>query len=221
MGKRLFDIDIVVKHIRDAVRPFPKAAMFELRDDGFETPFEQIVACLLSVRTRDEVSLTASRRLFREAQTPDAIAALSTDTIDALIGEVTFHDRKAGQVRDIATRVRDEFDGDLPCDAEILRSFSGIGPKCANLALGIACDEKRVSVDIHVHRVTNRWGYVHTNTPEQTMDALEHVLPKRYWVEINERLVPFGKHICTGSRPKCSTCPIIHMCQQVDVTEHR
>lgn len=221
MTKRPFEIDIAMERIRDAVQPFPKAAMFELRDDGFGTPFEQLVACLLSVRTRDETSIVAARRLFAQARTPDALAAMPPGDIDRLIDDVTFHERKAGQIRDIAARVRDEFRGQLPCDAEVMQSFSGIGPKCANLALGVACDEKRISVDIHVHRVTNRWGYVQAKTPEQTMLALERVLPERYWIEINERLVPFGKHICTGTRPKCSTCPVLDMCQQVGVTSHR
>lgn len=221
MEKRPFDIDEAMSRIRDAVKPFPKAAMFELRDDGFGSPFEQLIACLLSVRTRDEVSLVASRRLFAAARTPDALATLEPDAIDRLIPDVTFHERKAVQIRDIGARVRDEFGGQLPCDDEIMRSFSGIGPKCANLALGIACDQKRISVDIHVHRVTNRWGYVRAKTPEQTMVALEGILPEPYWIEINERLVPFGKHICTGERPRCSTCPVLDMCQQVGVTEHR
>jgi endonuclease-3 len=221
MKKRPFDIDVAMKAIREAVKPYPKAAMFELRDDGYGTPFQQLIACLLSVRTRDEVSLVASRRLFDVARRPADLAVMDPDAIDALILDVTFHERKAVQIRDIAIRVRDEFAGELPCDDETMRSFSGIGPKCANLALGIACGEQRISVDIHVHRITNRWGYVHSATPEKTMTALENILPERYWIEINERLVPFGKHICTGIRPKCSTCPVLDMCQQVGVTDHR
>lgn len=219
--KRPLDIDVAMERIREAVRPYPKAAMFELRDDGFASPFEQLIACMLSVRTRDEVSVVAARRLFEVARTPEAVAAMAPDEIDALIPDVTFHERKAPQIRDIAIAVRDEHGGELPCDPEVMQSFSGIGPKCANLALGIACDQQRISVDIHVHRVTNRWGYVRTTSPEQTMTALEKVLPEQYWVEINERLVPFGKHICTGTRPKCSTCPVLEMCQQVGVTSHR
>jgi endonuclease-3 len=219
--KRPFDIDVVMDRVREAVRPYPKAAMFELRDDGFDTPFEQLVACILSIRTRDETSLIAARRLFAEARTPAAIAALDPAEIDVVIDDVTFHDRKAVQIRDIAVVVRDDFGGELPCDPDLMQTFAGVGPKCANLAAGIACGEERISVDIHVHRVTNRWGYVATKTPEQTMVALEARLPRRYWIEINERLVPFGKHICTGVRPKCSTCPVLDMCQQVGVTEHR
>lgn len=221
MEKRPFDIDIAMQRIREAVTPYPKAAMFELRDDGYGSPFEQLIACMLSIRTRDEVSVVASRRLFAKARTSDALAMMTPDEVDALIPDVTFHERKAVQIRDIAIRVRDEFAGELPCDPELMQSFSGVGPKCANLALGIACNQQRISVDIHVHRVTNRWGYAHTRTPEQTMTALEGVLPDRYWIEINERLVPFGKHICTGVRPKCSTCPVLEMCRQVGVISHR
>jgi endonuclease-3 len=96
-----------------------------------------------------------------------------------------------------------------------------VGPKCAHLALGIACGERRISVDVHVHRVTNRWGYVREPSPERTMQALESGLPDRWWIEINAPLVPFGKHICTGRLPKCSTCPVLEYCRQVGVTEHR
>jgi endonuclease-3 len=219
--KRPFAIDVAMDRIRDAVRPFPKAAMFELAERGYASPFEQLIACLISVRTYDEVSLPAAERLFALARSPEAIAHLAPAQIDACIQPATFHDRKAVQIRDIAHRVQTEFDGNLPCDAEVMQSFAGIGPKCANLALGVACGAPVISVDVHVHRVTNRWGYVATRTPEQTMDALDRLLPERYRVEINKLLVPFGKHICTGVRPKCSTCPVLDMCRQVGVTSHR
>ena len=167
--KHPFDIDVVMDRVREAVEPFPKAAMFELRDDGFATPFEQLVACILSIRTRDETSLVAARRLFAEARTPDALAAMDLAEIDAAIDDVTFHERKAVQIREIATAVRDEHGGALPCDPDLMQGFAGVGPKCANLAAGVACGMEVISVDIHVHRVTNRWGYVATKTPEQTM----------------------------------------------------
>jgi endonuclease-3 len=96
-----------------------------------------------------------------------------------------------------------------------------VGPKCASLALGVAAEQAHISVDVHVHRVTNRWGYVAEKTPEKTMEALMEKLPREYWIEINRLLVPFGKHVCTGVAPKCSTCPLLSMCRQVGVTEHR
>jgi endonuclease-3 len=100
-------------------------------------------------------------------------------------------------------------------------SFHGVGIKCANLVLGIACKQPCVAVDVHVHRVTNRWGYVETRTPEETTQALTAKLPRRFWIEINRLLVPFGKHICTGVLPHCSTCPVLEMCRQVGVKAHR
>lgn len=219
--KRPHDIDEMLRRIAEAVQPFPKAALFELAEDGFDTPFQQLVACIISIRTRDEVTLPVARDLLRQASTPQAMLDLAEEQIDELIGSVTFHRPKAGQIRSMARRVVDEFGGKVPCDTDTLQSFSGVGPKCAHLVLGIACGQFRVSADIHVHRVTNRWGYVATRVPEQTMVALEEKLPRRYWVEINRLLVPFGKHICTGQRPRCSTCPVLEMCQQVGVTSHR
>ena len=220
-AKKPLDIDLVMRRIDEAVRPFAKAALFELADDGFNSPFEQLVACLISVRTRDEVSLPVARRLFAHARTPAEMIRLTPDEIDGLIRLCSFHEGKAVQIHAIARRCVDEFGGLLPCDYETLVSFVGVGPKCANLVLGIACGQPRIGVDIHVHRVTNRWGYVQARTPEQTTSALEAKLPERYWVEINRLLVPFGKHICTGVRPRCSTCPVLEMCQQQGVTDHR
>jgi endonuclease III len=195
--------------------------MFELKERGYGSVFQQLVGCILSIRTRDEVSLPTSIRLLEKAPTPRAMLDLSVAEIDALIGTVTFHEPKAAQIREIAERATAEFGGELPCDAEVLTSFRGVGPKCAHLALGVACGVPLISVDIHVHRVTNRWGVIAETTPEKSMRALEEVLPKKYWVEINRLLVPFGKHICTGTLPKCSTCPVLDMCRQVGVTSHR
>ncbi|HZJ24250.1 MAG TPA: endonuclease III [Anaerolineales bacterium] len=219
--KKPFDIDLAVKLISKAVSPFPKAAMFELAEDGFNSPFEQLVACMISIRTYDEVSLPTARKLFARARTPKQMSKLTPAEIDSLINTSTFHERKAAQIHVIAKRVMDEYDGEMPCDEEVLRSFSGVGPKCAHLVLGIACKQPFISVDIHVHRVTNRWGYVKASTPEKTMDALAAKLPQKHWIDINRLLVPFGKHICTGTLPKCSTCPVLDMCQQVGVQAHR
>ena len=219
--KQRFDIDVAIKRIREAVSPYPKAALFELAAEGFDSPFELLLACIISIRTRDETTLLCARQLFALARTPAAVSQLSPETLEAAIGTCAFHEVKAQQMRDIARHVMAVHGGRLPCDGDLLRSLRGVGPKCANLVLGIACDEPRISVDIHVHRVTNRWGYVQTRTPEQTMAALEAKLPREYWVDINRLLVPFGKHICTGFRPRCSACPVLHMCLQVGVSTQR
>lgn len=219
--KAPFDIDVAMGRIREAVRPLPQAALFELADDGHSSPFEQLVACIISIRTLDETMLAVARRLFARARTPQEVSHLTPAEIDELIGACTFHEAKAPQIHAIARRVMEEYGGELPCEREVLLSFAGVGPKCANLVLGIACGQPFIGVDIHVHRVTNRWGYVQAPTPEKTMKALEEKLPKKYWVEINALLVPFGKHLCTGVAPKCSTCPVLDLCRQVGVTSHR
>ena len=221
MKKKPFDIDLALDLINTAVQPWPKAAMFELAEAGFNSPFEQLAACMISIRTYDEVTIPTARRLFDKARTPAQVSRLTPEEIDSLIRTCTFHERKAQQIHVIARRVIDEYDGNLPCDSEVLQSFPGVGPKCANLVLGIACGQAYISVDIHVHRVTNRWGYVQASTPEKTMTALEAKLPRKHWIDINRLLVPFGKHICTGNLPKCSTCPVLDMCEQVGVEAHR
>jgi len=215
------DLGTMFDRIEAAVARFPKAAMFALAGLGFTSAFEQLIACILSIRTYDEVSLVAAQRLFARARTPAALASLPPAEIEALIRPTTFGERKAVQIRDIARRVETGFGGVLPCDRDRLLSFAGVGPKCANLALGIACGLKFISVDVHVHRVTNRWGYVATRSPEQTLAALEQKLPQDYWIDINRLLVPFGKHICTGTLPHCSACPVLEFCQQTGVSQHR
>ncbi len=220
-AKRPFDIDVALARIEQAVAPYPPAALFGLAQEGFATPFEQLLACIISIRSLDEVTFAASRRLFAHARTPAALLALAPEAIDALISPATFHTAKAYQMLEIARTVEQQHGGTLPCDFAVLTGFRGVGPKCANLVLGIACGQARISVDIHVHRITNRWGYVAAPSPEATMAALERTLPAAHWVTINRLLVPFGKHICTGTRPRCSTCPVLEMCAQVGVTNPR
>jgi endonuclease III len=219
--KRTFDIDEAMERIREAVRPFPRAMLFQLYDEGHTSPFEMLVACLISVRTRDETSLTMARQLFARAHTPATMAELDINDIDALISKCAFHLVKSEQIHTMAELILEEHAGELPCSFEVMTSYPGIGPKCANLALAIACHQPRIGVDIHVHRITNRWGYVTTQNPEATMAALEKKLPEKYWVEINAVLVPFGKHICTPVGPRCSICPLVEMCEQRGVLNSR
>jgi endonuclease-3 len=221
MEKLPFDVGVALERIEQAVKPWPKAALFQLAEEGYTSVFEQLLACMISIRTYDEVTLPVSRKLFTRARTPAEVARLSWEELDALIGPSTFHERKANQILAIAREVEDKFGGTLPGERDLLLSFAGVGPKCANLVLGVACGTPVISVDIHVHRVTGRWGYISASTPEKTLVALEAKLPERHWIDINRLLVPFGKHICTGNRPHCSTCPVLDMCRQVGVTEHR
>src|SRR5690606_29268786 len=134
--KQPFDIDRVISLIREAVALYPKAAMFDLADLGYATPFEQLIACIISIRTYDEESLPIARRLLDHARTPAAVARLTPDEIDALISPSTFHERKAYQIQAIARQIVNEYGGEMPCDEAALLAFSGMGVKCAHLALG-------------------------------------------------------------------------------------
>jgi endonuclease-3 len=220
-GKRPFDINEVMKRLRRAVANFEKATMHVLSDDGYASVFEQIVACIVSIRTREETTDVVARRFFAKARTPQDVAKLTVEELRVLLHGSTFSEGKAETIRQIALRAQAEFPKGIPCERDVLLSFKGIGPKCANLVLSVACGEKRIGVDIHVHRVVNRWGYVSAPTPEKTLLELEKALPRRYWSELNPLLVPFGRNICTGTRPRCSECLLLEYCRQVGVKAHR
>lgn len=220
-GKEPFAIDAVFERLRRAVADLPKAAMFDLRDQGYGTPFEQLVGSLISARTRDETTVEVCLRLFAEARTPDDFVALPEDRLVALLMGATFPEPKARDLKVIARQIIDEHGGKVPDSLAELTAFRGVGPKIAALTLAVGFGRPAVAVDVHVHRITNRWGYVATTSPERTMLALEKLLPERYWIEINERLVPFGKFVCTAVRPKCSTCLLLSMCRQIGVVNPR
>ena len=216
-----FPLDTVLAAIEPAIAPYPKAAMFDLFERGYNSLFEQLISCIISIRTLDETTIPVSLRLFEVARTPAEVAALTPDELIPLLYGTSYPDQKAYTMIGIAQRIMTEFAGTLPPSYDVLTSLKGVGPKCANLALGVATGQAAISVDIHVHRVTNRWGYVQTKTPEQTLAVLEKQVPVEQWISINRLLMPFGKHICTGTLPHCSTCPVLAYCAQVGVDRHR
>lgn len=191
--------------------------MFGLREEGFGSLYEQLISCILSIRTYDEVSVVASRRLFARARTPQQMIELSENDLLELIHDVTYPGQKAPNILQISREILENHGGATPTTFEELTAFKGVGPKCANLALGVALNRPVISVDVHVHRITNRWGYVETKTPEKTMVALREKLPEDLRVEINRVLVPFGKHVCRGRYPKCKSCPVERACARVGV----
>jgi endonuclease-3 len=220
-GTEPWEADEAFRRLREAVRGRPKAAVFDLRDRGFGSPFQVLVASLISARTRDEATLAVSLRLFAEAPTPADVLALGGDRLSELIRPATFPEPKARDITEIARRVLEEHGGEVPATMEGLTAFRGVGPKIAALTLAVAFGTPVIPVDVHVHRIANRWGVVATRTPGATMEALEAALPRRYWIETNERLVPFGKFVCTGVSPRCSTCLLLSMCRRVGVTSSR
>ena len=216
-SKEPFDIHEVFRRLRAACASLPKAAMFQLRDEGYDTPYEQLVASLISARTLDETTIPVCHRLFARARTPAAMTALDEAELVVLLRGATFPEPKARDILALSRTILERHGGKVPETADGLVAFRGVGPKVAALTLAVGFAKPAICVDIHVHRVTNRWGYVAESTPERTMAALASKLPQQYWIEINERLVPFGKHVCTGPRPKCPACPLLAMCRQVGV----
>lgn len=219
--KKQFDLGTVLTRIEKAIAGYPKAAMFELYERGYNTLFEQLISCLISVRTLDETTVPVSLKLFAEARTPEAMLLLSHENLVQLLFGSTFPGQKADTILGISKIAVEQYNGNLPATFEGLTALKGVGPKCANLALGVAAKLPGISVDIHVHRVVNRWGIAKTSQPEQTMVFLQNNVPQEKWIDINRLLMPFGKHICTGTLPHCSTCPVLEYCGQVGVTKHR
>ena len=196
---------------------FAPAAMFGLRDEGYGSLYEQLVSSMISVRTYDETSTEVSRALFQKARTPREILALGKADLLQLIAKSTFPGAKADNILLLSRQIVDDYGGVTPADYDKLIAFKGVGPKVASLALGVALNHPIIAVDIHVHRITNRWGYVQTSTPDKTRAALAEKLPQDLWVEINRVLVPFGKHVCRGKYPKCDVCPVNDICPKVGV----
>lgn len=217
---KAYPLDVKLARIEEAIRPFPKAAMFELAERGYSSLFEQLISCVVSIRTLDETTIPVSLRLFAEARTPEALISLGRERIATLLDGSTYPGQKADTMLAIAEAAM-RTGGELRAEPDALTAIKGVGPKCANLALGVGAGVSAISVDIHVHRVVNRWGMVETKTPEATLKVLEEIVPKPKWIDINRLLMPFGKFICTGTLPHCSTCPVYEWCERRGVTKHR
>jgi len=219
--KQPINIEDMLNRIAELMVQYPKAAMVQLYEEGYTSMFEQLLACIISIRTLDEVSIPVSQRLFAKVRTPEQLLKLSPQELEGLLYGSSYNGQKAYTMLGIAQTVINDFNGEVPADYEQLTALKGVGPKCANLTLGIAGKIPAVSVDSHVHRVVNRWGYVQTKTPEKSLLALEKLVPQNRWIDINRLLMPFGKYHCTASMPKCSTCPVLEYCEQIRVERHR
>ncbi len=184
-------------------------------------PFKILVATVLSLRTKDEVTAKAAERLFQVADTPEKLLKLEEDEIASLIYPVGFYRRKAKNLKEIAKILIEKYGGRVPDDLEELLKLPGVGRKTANLVITLGYGKPGICVDTHVHRIMNRLGYVKTKTPEETEFALREKLPKEFWIEINDLLVSLGQHICHPTSPKCSQCPIEPYCPKIGVKRSR
>ena len=195
--------------------PSVSQVALELRD-----PFRVLISTIISLRTKDQVTLEASRRLFEAADTPAAMAELSEETIARLIYPAGFYRNKAAQIRTISRTLCGN-GGAVPSDPNDLLALPGVGRKTANLTLNLGFGIDAICVDTHVHRISNRLDWVRTKTPEETEFALMEILPKKYWIEINELLVSFGQTVCTPQSPRCSACVLFEQCPRVGVGRAR
>ena len=184
-------------------------------------PFLTLISCLLSLRTKDEVTAKASERLFALAKTPEEMLNLKKEEIEAAIYPVGFYKRKAEQILEICRVLVEKYDSRVPDELEELLKLKGVGRKTANIVITMGYNKPGIAVDTHVHRISNRLGLVSTKSPNQTEFALRKTLPKRYWIVFNNLLVMHGKTICTPVSPKCSICPITEYCKRVGVTRFR
>jgi endonuclease III len=184
-------------------------------------PFRILISTLLSLRTRDEVTDAASARLFAKAATPGALARLDLRTIEKAIYPGGFYRTKARTVRDVARRIVSEFEGQVPDSMDELLTFKGVGRKTAALVVSLAYARPAICVDTHVHRISNRLGWVRTRTPDETERALMEIVPRRLWIGINETLVGFGQRVCAPTSPRCSACPVSAACPRVGVSRSR
>lgn len=184
-------------------------------------PFLVLVSCIISLRTRDAVTLAASSRLFARAKTPKALAALRVSEIEKLIYPCSFFRVKARTFKTLSKDLLERYDGDVPDSIEELLTLKGVGRKTANLTVTLGFAKPGICVDIHVHRISNRLGYIRTKTPDESETALRAKLPRRYWNIYNDLLVPYGQNLCTPQSPWCSRCKLADCCARVGVGRSR
>ena len=215
-----FDIHVSIRILREEFRSWKTPAVTIVAQCD-RSPFKVLVSCIISLRTKDEVTSQASMRLFERAATPDAMQLLSVGELAGLIYPAGFYRNKALQIVEISKRLMGEYGGMVPDEIEELLKFKGVGRKTANLVVTLGFGKPGICVDTHVHRICNRWGYVSTKTPDETETALRKILPAEYWIEINDLLVAFGQNHCYPLSPRCSVCRLAGICAKVGVGASR
>ncbi|MFA6216819.1 MAG: endonuclease III [Candidatus Omnitrophota bacterium] len=184
-------------------------------------PYLVLISCILSLRTKDKTTLEASRRLFAVADNPKAMSKLSKSLLQKLIYPVGFYRNKSKVILDVSNIIVNDFCGRVPPRREDLLAFKGVGPKTANLVLGLGFGIPAICVDTHVHRISNRLGWVKTHEPVETEEALKKIVPRDYWIELNTLLVAFGQNICVPVSPFCSRCFVQQSCKKEGVRQQR
>ena len=216
---REFNIVEGLKKLKKAVRKFrtPSVTVIAKKND----PFAVLVSCIISLRTRDEVTELASARLFTLAKLPAELLELSNSKIEKAIYPAAFYRNKTKSLKELCQVLVKEYSGKVPDQLEELLKLKGVGRKTANLTLILGHNKPGICVDIHVHRISNRWGYVKTKSPDETEMVLREILPKRFWKGYNDLLVSFGQNLCKPVSPYCGSCPIEDQCPKIGVNRFR
>ena len=214
-----YDIHRVVSILREEVKTLKEPIVTKIAKK--KDPFRVLISTVISLRTKDKTTEEASERLFEAAHTPRDMLTLPITTIENLIYPAGFYKVKAMNIHNISKMIVEKYDGKVPDAIEELLKLPGVGRKTANLVVTLGYNKQGICVDTHVHRISNRLGYVNTKTPEQTEMALREKLPKEYWIEINDLLVTYGQNICTPVSPYCSRCRLRDICERRGVTRSR
>ena len=222
MGKKFADKDIssVLKILRKESSNW-NVPVVDFMAISTRDPFKVLISTILSLRTKDETTARASKKLFKTANTPEKISKLTTKQIEKLIYPVGFYRVKAKNIKKNCEILVKDYDSVVPDDIDELLKFDGVGRKTANLVATLGYGKPGICVDIHVHRISNRFGYINTKNPDKTELALREKLPKKYWIEYNSLLVSFGQQLCRPISPFCSECPVSKYCNRVGVTKNR
>ncbi|HOM96584.1 MAG: endonuclease III [Candidatus Methanofastidiosa archaeon] len=213
------NISSILLTLKEEIKKFSLPIVSEVAAD--RDPYKVLISCILSLRTKDEVTKKASIKLFEHASTPNEMINLTEDDIKTLIYPVGFYKTKAKRIIEMSHKILEDYNGVVPDTIDELLKLKGVGRKTANIVITLGYAKLGICVDTHVHRISNRWGYVKTKNPTQTEFALREKLPKEYWIEYNDILVTYGQNVCVPISPKCSICPIEKYCPKIDVIKHR
>ena len=214
-------ITAALRIVKREIRQWDEPVVGVVARDSNRDPFRILISCLLSLRTKDKTTSKASARLFALAHQPAGMLAIPLQKIERTIYPVGFYRAKAKSIQGICRRLLEVYGGKVPDSIEELVTLPGVGRKTANLVVTVGYGKPGICVDIHVHRISNRWGYVRTKTPEETEQALRRKLPAPHWITFNDLLVPFGQNLCKPVSPLCSKCKLRDFCDRVGVTQSR
>lgn len=205
-------IDKIVENLKTANQT--RSEFVELMEQ-FNNPYLVLIGCILSLRTNDKTTYPATLRMLDLAKTPEQMAKVKVEDLAKAIYPVGFYENKAKQIIELSRQIVEDLDGKVPDEIEDLIKFNGVGRKTANLVLAKGFNKPAICVDVHVHRIFNRLGYVKTKTPEETEFALRKKLPKKHWIDINTLIVTHGQNVCKPQKPNCSACPIAEYCKKI------